>query len=117
MQGLTSSYRIAIWTRSAPDLSHPDTEALKAKILAVGRFWKGDVLGYSETNKLVAGGLQSGVEFESHKVSLYAPFVGRSLTSRTRRRRVTRTRSLFNLELWTRRGFVQMETGFELSMA
>jgi len=63
------SYRIAIWTRSAPDLSHPDTEALKAKILAVGRFWKGDVLGYSDTNKLVAGGLQSDVTFESHKVS------------------------------------------------
>jgi len=66
---LIISYRIAIWTRSAPDLSHPDTEALKAKILAVGRFWKGDVLGYSDTNKLVAGGLQSDVTFESHKVS------------------------------------------------
>jgi translation initiation factor 4E len=68
-QQLIVSYRIAIWTRSAPDLSHPDTEALKAKILAVGRFWKGDVLGYSDTNKLVAGGLQSDVTFESHKVS------------------------------------------------
>lgn len=68
---LIDSYRIAIWTRSAPDLSQPDTEALKAKILAMGRFFKGDVLGYNDTtNKIVAGTLMSEVTFESHRVSL-----------------------------------------------
>jgi hypothetical protein len=97
-QELIVSYRIAIWTRSAPDLSHPDTEALKAKILAVGRFWKGDVLGYSDTNKLVAGGLQSDVTFESHKVSPAHSHFTRLLMFRTPRRRVTRTRLLFDLD-------------------
>jgi translation initiation factor 4E len=64
------SYRIAIWTRSAPDLSKPDTEALKAKILAIGRFFKGDVLGYNDTtNKIVTSTLMSEVTFESHRVS------------------------------------------------
>jgi translation initiation factor 4E len=67
---LTSSYRVNIWTRSAPDLSQPDTEPLKAKILALGRMFMDEILGFNETNKLVAGGLQSEVTFESHKVGL-----------------------------------------------
>ncbi|WVQ86117.1 hypothetical protein IAT38_008285 [Cryptococcus sp. DSM 104549] len=62
-------YRIAIWTRDAPDLSLPDTDALKARILAIGKHFKGSVLGYDLDQKLVQGGFQTEVTFESHKDS------------------------------------------------
>lgn len=96
------SYRISIWTRSAPDLSQPDTDALKAKIIAMGKFFKGDVLSLDdEKRKVVAGGLATEVTFESHKVSHLIPrphrFRSRILADliRTPRRRATRTSSLF----------------------
>lgn len=54
----------------APDPAAPETEALKAKIIAMGKFFKSEVLGYDDDKKkLVAGGLTTDVFFESHKVS------------------------------------------------
>lgn len=72
VQGLIRlcSYRIAVWTRQAADLATADTDAVKAKILAIGKYLKADCLGYDEKNKLVPGSYGSEVTFESHTVSL-----------------------------------------------
>lgn len=63
------SYRIALWTRDAPDVSLPETDPLMKRILTIGRYFKVSVLGYSEDQKLVTGGFQTEVTFESHKDS------------------------------------------------
>lgn len=63
------SYRIALWTRDAPDVSLPETDALMKRILTIGRYFKVSVLGYTEDQKLVTGGFQTEVTFESHKDS------------------------------------------------
>ncbi|EIW65449.1 hypothetical protein TREMEDRAFT_36289 [Tremella mesenterica DSM 1558] len=59
-------YRISIWTRNAPDVSLPDTDELKARTLTIGRHFKVSVLGYDLDQKLVQGGFQTEVTFESH---------------------------------------------------
>ena len=58
-------YRISIWTRSAPG---SEDEELKSKIEWIGKHFKIQVLGYSESQKL-AGSLATEVEFASHKDS------------------------------------------------
>lgn len=63
------SYRISIWTRDAPDTSLSETDALMASIVMIGKHFKASVLGYDAEKKLVSGGLQSEVTFESHKDS------------------------------------------------
>lgn len=40
-----------------------------AKFLQIGRFFKTSVLGMDESHKPIAGGLQSDVNFESHRNS------------------------------------------------
>ncbi|KAL7420857.1 eukaryotic translation initiation factor 4E [Cryptotrichosporon argae] len=62
-------YRIAIWTRDAPDVNAPETDPLMARILMIGRHFKVSVLGYELDQKLVTGGFQTEVTFESHKDS------------------------------------------------
>lgn len=66
---LIISYRIVIWTRQAPDTSLPETDPLMARIMLIGRHFKSSVLGFESDKKLVTGGLQTEVEFESHKDS------------------------------------------------
>jgi translation initiation factor 4E len=63
------SYRIALWTRDAPDTSLPETDPLMKRILTIGRYFKVTVLGYAEEQKLVTGGYQTELTFESHKDS------------------------------------------------
>jgi len=62
-------YRISIWTRKAPDVSLPETDPLMARILTIGRYFKVSVLGYELDKKLVHGGFQTEVTFESHRDS------------------------------------------------
>ncbi|GMK58302.1 hypothetical protein CspeluHIS016_0503340 [Cutaneotrichosporon spelunceum] len=62
-------YRIALWTRDAPDVSLTETDELMKRILTIGRYFKVSVLGYPESQKLVTGGYQTEVVFESHKDS------------------------------------------------
>jgi len=62
-------YRIAIWTRNAPDISAAETDVLKSRITTIGKHFKVSVLGYESDQKLVSGGLQTEVTFESHKDS------------------------------------------------
>lgn len=59
-------YRISIWTRLAPGM--PDDDGLRERIEGVGRHFKVNVLGYTESAKL-AGPLATDVEFVSHKDS------------------------------------------------
>lgn len=63
-------YRISIWTRLAPGMSGDDAEnkQLRDKIESIGKHFKMNVLGYSESQKL-AGPLATEVEFASHKDS------------------------------------------------
>jgi len=58
-------YRISIWTRIAPA---PDDDKLRARIEAMGKHFKTQVLGYPDAQKL-AGPLATEVEFMSHKDS------------------------------------------------
>lgn len=60
------SYRIAIWTRDAPDTSLTETDPLMKRIMTIGRHFKVSVLGYDAEQKLVSGGFQTEVMFESH---------------------------------------------------
>jgi translation initiation factor 4E len=62
-------YRIALWTRQAPDTSAPETDELMKRIMTIGRFFKAQVLGYDLEQKLVTGGFQTEVTFDSHKDS------------------------------------------------
>ncbi|BEJ09246.1 hypothetical protein CcaverHIS641_0601610 [Cutaneotrichosporon cavernicola] len=62
-------YRIALWTRDAPDVSLPETDELMKRILTIGRYFKVSVLGYAEDQKLMTGGFQTEILFESHKDS------------------------------------------------
>lgn len=61
-------YRISIWTRTAPTLAGGEDDKLRARIEAVGRHFKTNVLGYQESQKLAAA-LATEVEFLSHKDS------------------------------------------------
>ena len=62
-------YRISIWTRTAPTLAGGgDDDKLRERIEAIGRHFKTQVLGYSESQRL-AGALATEVEFLSHKDS------------------------------------------------
>jgi translation initiation factor 4E len=63
------SYRIAIWTRSAPDVNLPESDPLMSRVLTIGKHFKVGVLGYEADQKLVTGGFQTEVTFESHKDS------------------------------------------------
>ncbi|KAJ4489318.1 translation initiation factor eIF4e [Lentinula edodes] len=60
-------YRISIWTRLAPGMLDDD-DGLRGRIEGVGRHFKVNVLGYTESAKL-AGPLATDVEFVSHKDS------------------------------------------------
>ncbi|OCF35893.1 translation initiation factor 4E [Kwoniella heveanensis BCC8398] len=59
-------YRISIWTREAPEVTAPETDALMSRILTIGRHFKVSVLGYQLDQKLVTGGFQTEIMFESH---------------------------------------------------
>jgi len=59
-------YRLSIWTRLAPSGSEED--GVRERIEGVGRHFKMNVLGYSDSQKL-AGPLATEVEFLSHKDS------------------------------------------------
>ena len=59
-------YRLSIWTRVAPSAS--DDDGLRERIEGVGKHFKINVLGYSESQKL-GGPLATEVEFLSHKDS------------------------------------------------
>jgi translation initiation factor 4E len=59
-------YRISIWTRTAP-VGDEDV-VLRTRIESIGRHFKIQVLGYSESAKL-QGPLATEVEFQSHKDS------------------------------------------------
>jgi len=59
-------YRIAIWTRSAPDTALPPTDPLMARILAIGKHFKTSVLGYEPDAKLQVTSLSTEIFFESH---------------------------------------------------
>lgn len=62
-------YRLSIWTRAAPSgTGTADDDALRDRIEKVGRFFKTQVLGYGDTQKL-GGPLATDVEFVSHKDS------------------------------------------------
>jgi hypothetical protein len=61
------SYRIAIWTRNAPEVSLTEEDELMSRIMTIGRHFKTSVLGYEPDQKLVSGGFQTEVTFESHK--------------------------------------------------
>lgn len=61
-------YRISIWTRTAPTLAGGEDDKLRERIESIGRHFKIQVLGYSESQKL-AGALATEVEFLSHKDS------------------------------------------------
>jgi translation initiation factor 4E len=50
-------------------VNSPETDPLMAKTLQMGRFFKTSVLGFDESHKAMAGGLQSDVNFESHRNS------------------------------------------------
>lgn len=58
-------YRISIWTRLAPG---PEDEKLRTRIEAIGKYFKVNVLGYGDSQRL-AGPLATEVEFLSHKES------------------------------------------------
>jgi|ERR1700722_1401746 len=58
-------YRLSIWTRLAPA---SDDDKLRERIESVGKHFKINVLGYSESQRL-AGPLATEVEFLSHKES------------------------------------------------
>jgi translation initiation factor 4E len=63
---------LTIWTRQAADTKLDETDALFKRIAMIGKHFKTSVLGYNLDDKLSAGGasgLQSDVEFESHKNS------------------------------------------------
>lgn len=60
-----SFYRISIWTRYAPQA---DDDKLRERIETIGRYFKTQVLGYNDSQKL-AGPLATEVEFVSHKDS------------------------------------------------
>lgn len=47
----------------------PETDSLMARILLIGRHFKVSVLGFEQEQKVVTGGLQTEVTFESHKDS------------------------------------------------
>lgn len=47
----------------------PETDALMSRIVKIGKHFKVSVLGYDAEQKLVHGGLQTEVTFESHKDS------------------------------------------------
>ncbi len=61
-------YRVSIWTRLAPTMAGGEDDKLRERIESVGRHFKTQVLGYSESQKL-AGALATEVEFLSHKDS------------------------------------------------
>ncbi|GBE77883.1 eukaryotic translation initiation factor 4E class I [Sparassis latifolia] len=61
-------YRLSIWTRTAPSLTPGEDDELRERIEGIGRHFKTNVLGYSDSQKL-AGPLATEVEFLSHKDS------------------------------------------------
>jgi translation initiation factor 4E len=60
------SYRIAIWTKDAPETTLTEEDPLMKRMMTIGRHFKVSVLGYEESQKLVSGGFQTEVTFESH---------------------------------------------------
>ncbi|EJT51790.1 cap binding protein [Trichosporon asahii var. asahii CBS 2479] len=65
----SSFYRISIWTRQACDVTLTEEDPLMKRIMTIGRHFKASVLGYDVDQKLVTGGFQTEVTFESHKDS------------------------------------------------
>ena len=76
LQARSNYYRVSIWTRYADEWDSPNsqekevTESIAAgrRLLALGRFFKTEVLGYPLDAK-IGGGFSSEVEFQSHKDS------------------------------------------------
>lgn len=63
-------YRISIWTSQAPaDTASDETDPLMKRIMDIGRHFKVKVLGHDLDQKLVHGGFQTEVTFDSHKDS------------------------------------------------
>jgi translation initiation factor 4E len=58
---LTASYRLAIWTREAPDVTLSEENELMRRMMTIGRHFKVSVLGYELDQKLVTGGFQTEV--------------------------------------------------------
>lgn len=76
LQARSNYYRISVWTRRADDwdvevpegAEVPESVAVGRRLVALGRFFKTEVLGYPLDAK-VGGGFSSEVEFQSHKDS------------------------------------------------
>ncbi|ORY28030.1 translation initiation factor eIF 4e-like domain-containing protein [Naematelia encephala] len=62
-------YRIAIWTRDAPDTSLTEADPLVRRIMTIGRHFKTSALGYDPEQKIVSSGLATDIAFESHRDS------------------------------------------------
>lgn len=72
-------YRISIWTREAPDTTLTESDPLVKRIMTIGRHFKVSVMGYDVDQKLVTGGFQTEVTFESHKVGPPSVFPSASI--------------------------------------
>lgn len=76
LQARSNYYRVSIWTRYADEWDSPNSQekevtesiATGRRLLALGRFFKTEVLGYPLDAK-IGGGFSSEVEFQSHKDS------------------------------------------------
>ena len=68
---LTKSYRLAIWTRDAPDVTLSEENELMRRMMTIGRHFKVSVLGYELDQKLVTGGFQTEVSDLSETIAMY----------------------------------------------
>lgn len=67
---LISSYRIAIWTKDAPDVAlTEETSPLLKRVMDIGRHFKVSVLGFELEQKL-GGGYSTDCQFEAHSDSM-----------------------------------------------
>jgi len=94
-QQLTSSYRLAIWTREAPDVTLSEENELMRRMMTIGRHFKVSVLGYELDQKLVTGGFQTEVSFQPRRAILTPRSHSNPMS--TERRRETSSSSQSNL--------------------
>jgi translation initiation factor 4E len=66
MSARPNLYRIAIWTRTADESASGE---LDPALLNIGKHFKVGILGYQLNQQVGGGGMQSDVEFQSHKDS------------------------------------------------
>jgi translation initiation factor 4E len=67
---LISSYRIAIWTKDAPDVAlTEETSPLLKRVMDIGRHFKVSVLGF-EVEQQLGGGYSTDCQFEAHSDSM-----------------------------------------------